>query len=121
MLSPLIVALLLPPALALTNPGAAAIAGRQEDENCKCQMSLDNGAMWTIQPSSMIRSMCDEGSGQPDACITEEFGQVCVGSEDRTSCECVVQSAIKWESQAEEGNWTLMDIHCAYGNVTVGA
>ena len=95
MLSRIILTLLLPPALTFANLGAATVAGRQaDDENCGCEATLENGLFWAEQPSNTIKNMCDQAPGFSSACIKENFGLVCIGSEDRTSCECAVQKAI---------------------------
>ncbi|KAH6845723.1 hypothetical protein B0I37DRAFT_380958 [Chaetomium sp. MPI-CAGE-AT-0009] len=105
--------------LVLLIPYAFAIAGRQ-DGNCGCE-ELENGIIWEgVQPSSVIQRLCEESPGDPHACSREVFGDVCVGSENRETCDCMLEEARRLETQYSGTNdWTLLNLDCTESNVTI--
>jgi hypothetical protein len=111
MVTGILFALLIPAALAIRYPGAV-IAGRQEDNNCECrQEEWEDPVIWKgVQPSNMIEKLCNDWPGDPGACSEQSFGDVCVGSESRTTCECVVQEASKLEVRDMDvtNDWSLV-------------
>ncbi|EAQ90353.1 predicted protein [Chaetomium globosum CBS 148.51] len=114
MLSPMILAILLPSALAFATPRAAPVAVRQADDICQCE-PLEGGALWPAQPSHDITTnICVKGSGSVSCVARHGSGQLCVESEDDISCACVAAAAAQWEND-EGGVWYL----CNGGNVTI--
>lgn len=111
MLSRIILVLLLPSALAFPNPRTAAIAGRQEVDIYGCECQRVNGTEdnhWTKQPAHEIQELCRQGYGHDHVCKDDEYGVLCIGSEDYSSCQCLVQSAVDWETWIEETHWSLV-------------
>ncbi|KAH6637193.1 hypothetical protein F5144DRAFT_611796 [Chaetomium tenue] len=121
MLSRIILVLLLPSALALPNSGTAAVAGRQEVDIYGCECEKVKGTddnVWSVEPAHRIGEICEQGYGDDEVCDDGEYGTVCIGSEDYSSCECLIKSAVDWQTWVEETHWSLPDLSCKNANLT---
>ncbi|KAH6637201.1 hypothetical protein F5144DRAFT_611801 [Chaetomium tenue] len=120
MLSSMILALLLPSALAFATPRAAGVIGRQEVDDCGCERSADKGGRWGDRPSWIIGiEVCRELYGGQYCSPPIADKLLCVFSEDQAACSCVAQAAEKWEFPVESGGWYMPDITCKRGNATI--